>query len=286
MGERTKNAEIAFFGGSFTAIDREYMLSLLEATVPFIGRFAGIRLSTRPDCIDEDVLILLKKYNVTVIELGAQSMSDEVLLSNERGHNSDDVRNACKLIKQYGFSLGLQMMTGLYKSTEEIDMYTAREFVKLSPECVRIYPTVTMRNTRLASLYESGEYEPYSLEKSVNLVARIMELFCEENIDVIRVGLHYSDSLAENDLAGNYHPAFRELCEGRIFLDRIILQVEKLNISSGTLELSVNPRSVSKLIGQNKRNIEFLNQKGFQTKVLRDESLDRYDVKVKVMRCG
>lgn len=155
LKENTKEAEIAFFGGSFTAIDREYMLELLDATKPFINSFKGIRLSTRPDCIDDEIVSLLKSYKVTSIELGAQSMDDEVLKLNERGHTADDVRNACRIIKNYGISLGLQMMTGLYGSDFYKDIYTADEFIKLRPDTVRIYPTVIMQDTELANLYNS-----------------------------------------------------------------------------------------------------------------------------------
>jgi histone acetyltransferase (RNA polymerase elongator complex component) len=162
----SENTEIAFFGGSFTAIDRSYMVSLLEEAKPFIENkvFSGIRISTRPDAIDEEVLLLLKKYGVTAIELGAQSMNDEVLLSNRRGHTVDDVVNASLLIKKHGFSLGLQMMTGLYKSTREIDVETAKRIVALKPDTVRIYPTIVLENTHLAELLKSGEYKPEELE--------------------------------------------------------------------------------------------------------------------------
>ena len=117
------NTEIAFFGGSFTAIDRNYMISLLECVQQFIGidRFKGVRISTRPDCIDFKILQLLKKYNVTSIELGTQSMFDEVLKANDRGHTVNNIKNAAKLIKEFDFELGMQMMVGLYKSTPELD---------------------------------------------------------------------------------------------------------------------------------------------------------------------
>ncbi|MBR7061045.1 MAG: radical SAM protein [Eubacterium sp.] len=139
--------EIAFFGGSFTAIDRQYMISLLEAAFPYIenGSVKGIRISTRPDCIDTETLDILKKYGVSSIELGAQSMDDEVLQANLRGHTAKDVENASKLIKEYGFELGLQMMTGLYKDTDEKAIETAKKIIALKPETVRIYPTVVLK---------------------------------------------------------------------------------------------------------------------------------------------
>ena len=148
------NAEIAFFGGSFTAIDRGYMLELLKAAHPFVqeGKVKGIRISTRPDCITPEILDILKQYGVTAIELGAQSMVDEVLEANERGHCASDAVNASALIRLYGFELGLQMMTGLYKSSPERDMETMRRIIGISPDTVRIYPTVVLKGTALAEI--------------------------------------------------------------------------------------------------------------------------------------
>ena len=187
--------EIAFFGGSFTAIDREYMISLLKAANKYIksNEVKGIRISTRPDYIDKEILDILKSYGVTSIELGAQSMSDDVLLANDRGHSAESVFKSSELIKSYGFSLGLQMMTGLYKSDIQKDLYTAETFVKINPDTVRIYPTVIMKDTKLAELYLNGEYTPYSLEKSVNLCSKLIELFEKNNIKIIRLGLHYEE---------------------------------------------------------------------------------------------
>ena len=157
-----KNSEIAFFGGSFTAIDREEMIACLEAARPYVGRdFGGIRISTRPDCVDDGVLSLLREYGVTAVELGAQSMDDAVLALNERGHTAKDTEEACERIRRYGFSLGLQMMTGLYGSDEEKDRQTARWFVELHPDTVRIYPTVVLEHTRLADLWRSTPAETW-----------------------------------------------------------------------------------------------------------------------------
>ena len=280
MGENTRNAEIAFFGGSFTAIDREYMLSLLEAAKPYINSFKGIRISTRPDYIDDDILILLKKYNVTTIELGAQSMRDEVLAANSRGHSARQVREAFKLIRSYGFNAGLQMMTGLYKATPELDMLTAKEFVKLNPDCVRVYPTVVIKDTELAGLFKSGEYKPYTLEESIDLCADILKLFYDNNIDVIRVGLHYSDSLVKNSLFDNYHPAFKELCESKILFDNVKKQLTDYK----NIRIYVNPASVSKLIGQKRSNIIELNSLGYSVSVDKDPSLLKYEVRVEEQR--
>jgi len=190
VGANDTEFEIAFFGGSFTAIDREYMLELLRAANEFVGSkgIKGIRISTRPDAVDADVLNVLKTYGVTAIELGAQSLCDDVLIKNKRGHSSKQVETASQLIKDAGFELGLQMMTGLFGSSREKDRYTAEQIVALKPQTVRIYPTITLESTLLAELYKKGEYIPPSLEETVELCAELKQLFIENGIKVIRLG--------------------------------------------------------------------------------------------------
>lgn len=279
LKENSKNSEIAFFGGSFTAIDRGYMISLLEATRPYIDSFLGIRISTRPDYIDDEVLNILKSYNVTSIELGAQSMDDVVLSANNRGHNSDDVINASELIKNYGFSLGLQMMTGLYKSDINKDIYTAEQFISLQPDTVRIYPTVVMKDTVLADLYLNGEYVPYTLETSIDLCSHLIKMFTEKNINIIRLGLHYSDSLVNNSYGNNYHPAFKELCENKLFYDNFISKAE---ISRNKdIEVYINEKSISKFLGQKKCNLLKFNELGYNIGIKFDNTLGKYDLYIK-----
>lgn len=238
-------AEIAFFGGSFTAIDENYRNSLLEIAQRYCNeypeQFCGIRCSTRPDCIDEKTLETLKNYGMTAIELGAQSMSDEVLAANNRGHSADDVRKASMLIKDSGIELGLQMMTGLYLDTRENCIITADEFVKLKPKTVRVYPTVILENTRLAELFKSGVYKSFSFEETVDLCALLLEKFEENDIAVIRMGLHASDGVEKTMLGGVYHPALREIVESRIVYKKMrakmqanhkyIVHTDKTNMS-------------------------------------------------------
>ena len=280
LGERTKNAEIAFFGGSFTAIERGYMLSLIEAAKEFENTFAGIRISTRPDAIDSDILALLKAYHVTSIELGAQSMADHVLVSNERGHTAEDVIRASRLIRANGFSLGLQMMTGLYGSDPETDWFTATEFIKLAPNTVRIYPTVIMRQTALEQLYLNGAYQPYSLEQSVDLCAKLILLFEQHHIRVIRLGLHYSDSLVEQGYCDTYHPAFKELCEAKIFYHSFLEKTRLLE--SKNLTVTIHHRSLSKFLGQKKSNLKAFEEMGYHLNIVFDDSLAKYEIRIGV----
>ena len=270
----SKNTELAFFGGSFTVIDREYMLELLESAYEFVksGDICGIRISTRPDCIDAEVLGVLKQYGVTAIELGAQSMCDEVLRLNNRGHNATDVKKASELIKSYGFSLGLQMMTGLYKSTYETDKFTAEEIIKLKPDTVRIYPTITLSGTHLENLVISGEYIPPTLEDTVNLCAELLDLFELHSIKVIRTGLHTIEQTRY--IAGPWHPAFREVCDSKRYYNKIIKQLPH----KGEYILHVNPKEISKVMGNKKANILKLAESGYKVSVKGDDSLEPMQV--------
>ncbi len=274
------NSEIAFFGGSFTAIDRELMISYLEEAKPYIGKyFGGIRISTRPDCINDEILSLLKSYGVTAIELGAQSMCADVLCANERGHTPEDTVNAVKLIKKYGFSAGLQMMTGLYGSTPEKDIYTAERFIELCPDTVRIYPTVVLENTKLEKLYKEGKYVPETLDDSIKLCSRLLMMFNENNIKVIRTGLHSGGNVEEGFVAGVYHPAFRELCESEIY--KKLIEEKLKGLSVGSFEITVKNTEISKAAGHKRSNILYFEKQGKNIKITGDASLKEYNVLVK-----
>ncbi len=276
--------EIAFFGGSFTAIERSYMLSLLEKGREYVDRglFKGIRISTRPDCIDAEILTLLKENKVTSIELGCQSMDDEVLSLNERGHTSADVVKSASLIRAYGFELGVQMMTGLYGDTREKSLETARKLISLKPDTARIYPTVVLENTRLAELYESGEYIPQSADEAADLCAELLLMFHEAGIKVIRLGLHSGGNVEEGFVAGAYHPAFRELAESRIYLRRIKDEIEKLSLSEGKIEITVGSPYISMASGQKKLNINELFVLGYEAKIIGNSEYKKYEVTVRL----
>ena len=274
----SNDGEIAFFGGSFTAIERDYMLKLLKSACPFVkeGFFKGIRISTRPDCIDDEVCVILKEYGVTSVELGCQSMCDEVLAKNMRGHTSQDVENAVKILRKHGFETGLQMMTGLWGSDCEKDIETAKKIIALKPDTVRIYPTVVLEDTLLEKKYKSGEYKVMSLDETVNLVAELLLMFEENNIKVIRTGLHSGGNVEEGYVAGAYHPAFKELCESRIYLKKITVQLESM--PKGDIVIKVPKGALSQATGQKKTNKTHLENLGFQVRFEEDETLKKYTV--------
>lgn len=274
--------EIAFFGGSFTAIDRAYMTQLLERAYKYVekGLFKGIRISTRPDCISREILEILKTYGVTAIELGCQSMDDRVLALNTRGHTENDVYSAAELIKSYGFELGVQMMTGLYGDSDEGSVKTAQKLISLSPATVRIYPTIVLEGTRLCELYRKGEYTPQTVDDAAELCKRLIMMFEQRGIKIIRLGLHSGGNVEEGFVAGPYHPAFREICESKIYLDKVLAELEKGKIPQGKIEITVGTPFVSMLTGQKRTNISKLNEMGFEVKIIQSREYEKYKVRV------
>lgn len=275
--------EIAFFGGSFTAIERGYMLELLERAYHYVakGLFKGIRISTRPDCINDEILDILKKYGVTAIELGCQSLDDEVLRLNTRGHTQYHVIYASELIKQKGFELGLQMMTGLYGDDDLKAVETAEKIISLKPSTVRIYPAIVLENTRLAELYKKGEYKPQTVEEAAELCKKLIVMFEKANIKIIRVGLHSGGNVDEGYIAGPYHPAFKEICESKIYLDNVIAQLSERSIKAGLIEITVGKPYVSMLTGQKRDNIKKLNSMGYKVKIVQNSEFKKYKVDVR-----
>ncbi len=276
LAEKGMTAEIAFFGGSFTAVDREYMVELLKTAHCFVTRYPeqynGIRCSTRPDCISREILDILKQYGMATIELGAQSMNDEVLSANRRGHNSEAVRNAAALIKEYGFKLGLQMMTGLYKDREEYCLSTAAEFIRLNADCVRIYPTVIIKGTYLGELFEKGEYSSFGFDETIDLCAVLLEMFEKADIPVIRLGLHSGGDFDGNILGGVYHPALREIAEGRMYFNRMKKFMEMSD--STRFRVYTDRRNISRISGHKKENKAKLSELGYSFVITEEDGTD------------
>lgn len=283
LGSRyeTGEGEIAFFGGSFTAIEREYMLSLLKAAKEYIdkGLFKGIRISTRPDCINEEILHVLKKYGVTSIEIGCQSTDNRVLRLNERGHTAEDIFSAARLIKSFGFELGVQMMTGLYGDSDEGAIETAKTLISLNPDTARIYPTVVLEKTALHKLLEEGKYVPQTLEEAISLCSELLLMFHKNQIPVIRLGLHSGGNVEEGYIAGVYHPAFREKCESAIYLKLLRKELSETSIKNP--EVFVGSSFVSQLIGQGRENIKALEAEGYSIKVKQSDTLKKYEIVLK-----
>ncbi|TVQ10559.1 MAG: radical SAM protein [Bacteroidetes bacterium] len=252
--------EVAFFGGSFTGLEGSLQNQYLEIVQPWLKMkvIDGIRISTRPDYISENILENLRKMGVRAIELGAQSLNQEVLDKSGRGHTIADVENAARMIKSMGFELGLQMMTGLPGDNEEKSLQTARKIVELKADTTRIYPTLVIRDTPLAELYIKGAYMPQTLEDASQLCARLYDVFAPAGVKILRMGLHPSDGFfnGETLLAGPFHPAFGELVLSKVWLKKISHLPE--TYSDEKIVIEVNPAEINSAIGHKAQNRLFL----------------------------
>lgn len=252
--------QLAFYGGSFTAIPIKEQDSLLSAAHSYIesGFLHSIRLSTRPDAINPGILERLRAYGVRTIELGAQSLDKDVLQLSGRGHTAEDVFNASELVKEYGFNLIIQIMTGLPGDTPEKDIKTAMEVCRIAPDGVRIYPAVIIRDTALYQLWKSGKYKEHTVEDAVDICSRIVPLFEKSGIRIIRLGLNPTDDLSSGEAVGGaYHPAFGELVRSRIMFERMYDLLHAVPAGSSVIVYGPANR-LSQMAGQHRENLNRL----------------------------
>ncbi len=272
--------EVAFFGGSFTAIPPDYQKELLEAAYAYLeaGRISDIRISTRPDCIDIETAENLKRFGVGIVELGVQSMDEEVLALCNRGHSSQDVLEAVKLLKEYGFTVGVQMMVGLPGDCEEKTLKTAHELIRLKPDIARIYPALVIKNTYMEEMYLRGEFIPLTVEEAAEISKKLLILFERSGVNVIRIGLQPTENIlpGKDVVAGPFHPSMRQLVEALVYRDMLELLLLKLGGGEKEVTVLVNPRNISELIGNKKSNIKYIKDKFLIDKfnILQDKFAD------------
>ena len=287
------DVEIAFFGGSFTGISEELMISLLEIANKYIksGRVQSLRCSTRPDYINERVLDILEEYNLKTIELGLQSVSDKVLLSCKRGHSFSDEEKACRLIVERGFNLVGQMMIGLPDSTKETEEATARFIASSGAIAARIYPTVVFKDTELCNYTSQGDYIPLSVDDAVERTFAVYKILKASGVEIIRIGLCSAENLSSEDTyyAGPNHPAIGELVENREYLDKILFLLENQGIENGKgliLYIYVGHGCVSKAAGHNKKNKAYIKEKFdfSDVKIIEKDSLCDFEISVRTER--
>jgi histone acetyltransferase (RNA polymerase elongator complex component) len=267
--DSVERIEVAFFGGSFTGIEPEKQEEFLSVPYRFkkAGSIQAIRLSTRPDYIDEEELRLLKNLEVETVELGVQSFSDRVLSASGRGHRVVDTHRAIDMLTREGFKLVIQLMPGLPEDSIDSSIRSAEIAASLKPASVRIYPTVVLEKTRLAEMYRAGQYSPLSLEEAIEICKEMLLIFSNRGIPVIRMGLHpFSDNEKENIIAGPYHPAFGFLVKSRVKREIMENRIsEALNDSdfnsSGLLELVIPEVEREEFIGYKRENLTYLRDK-------------------------
>lgn len=286
-----QTAEIAFFGGSFTGIERSLMTYLLSVAEEYVkdGRVNGIRLSTRPDYISREILDILSQYPVKCIELGIQSMSDKVLTASKRGHTSEDSLRAAALIKEYGFEFVSQMMIGLPDSTAEDEIMTARLCCDMGADAARIYPTVVFKNSELCDMSVSGSYKPLSLDDAIERTRNALYVFYKRDVPCIRVGLCSAENLSSEETyyAGPNHPAIGELAENALYLEVIrdkLDEVKSLIGKNSAVTVRVARKCLSKAIGQKRKNKLILEKEYHLRSVnfFESDEISEYNIQVEI----
>ena len=275
------HVQAAFFGGSFTCLPEREQVELLSAVQPYIkkGKIDTIRLSTRPDCIDPAICALLKEYNVGIVELGAQSLNDQVLQRSLRGHTAGHIRTAFHLLKEAGMQVGLQLMPGLPGESSGSFLRGIDEVIALKPDFVRLYPALVVRESGLEKLYHGDLYRPLSLGKAIALTARCYQKLIGAGIKVVRMGLQPSELLEKSVVAGPYHPAFGELVQSRLWLKKIRAQLSLLRAGQKLL-IHVSHRDISAVTGMKKQNTRRLEALGFSGRftILPDKNMARGNI--------
>lgn len=277
-----RTIDIAFFGGSFTGLSVDLQERYLKEAFGFVenGRVSGIRLSTRPDYINETVLELLNKHGVTTIELGVQSTHREVLQKSGRGHTVEDISEASGLICKYGFELGLQMMIGLPGDNYERSIQTAKDIVSLGAANTRIYPAIVVKGTALEKLYHEGRFIPLTLEQAVKWTKDIVRIFERNKVSIIRMGLHPSEELVSGKslIDGPFHPSFKEIVMTKIWKD--IIDSELNDIISNKIKISVSSKQIHYAIGYRQANREQLKSRGYNVRFESNPCFSQYQINV------
>jgi histone acetyltransferase (RNA polymerase elongator complex component) len=282
--------EVAFYGSSFTALEFSMQKEILKSLQSSFEKITSkdhrgnlkIRISTRPDCIKREELLDLKiRFNLTTVEIGVQSMVEDVLLMSNRGHSRKDVKTAAKIIKELGLELSCHQMIGLPGSTINDELNTAKDIIKLKPKFMRLHPTLVLKGTALETMFLSGSYKPLELDIAVDVTEQVLRLYRQAGISVIRIGMHPSDLLTENVVAGPWHPAFRELVEGKYLMNEA--SRELTDYQGQRVQLSVAPQDETYIRGENNTNYTSL-LKSFGLKnleIVKDPKMQRGSVSIK-----
>jgi len=252
------DVQISFYGGNFLGLPQAEIMKLLECAQSFVDckKVTGIRFSTRPDTVTQKRLQLLKKYAIQTVELGVQSMIDDVLIKSRRGHSSESICQSTEILKKLGYQVGHQIMSGLPGDNSETFTQTIQQIIALKPDFVRLYPTLVLKGSILASWYRKGHYKPLSLNQAVTMAKDCLKQFQKNNIPIIRMGIQPQDNLESHILSGPYHPAFGHLVYSELLLDKVTEQI-KLS-STNNIAILVHPKRMSEMKGIHQTNVKQL----------------------------
>ncbi len=274
--------EVAFFGGSFTALPLTLQQQLLSPVQPLLasGEVSNIRISTRPDCITDHTVRWLTRMGVNIIELGVQSMDDSVLLAAGRGHTAADTDSAIRIIKNHGLTAGAQLMPGLPADSPEKALLSLERVIAAGADFIRIYPVVVLSGTELAAKYQLGEYQPLTVEQGVNMCKRLLHRAMQADVDVIRIGLQADSGLnSDNIVAGCWHPAFGQLVRSELYYDLVLQLLNSLD-SSETIEIACHRSRISDLTGHGRNNLERLKKQGISLFISKNHVLALDEIEI------
>ena len=284
--DNESECEIAFFGGSFTGLNRNLMIRLLDLAQSYVdsNKVVGIRMSTRPDYISREILDILQNYSITYVELGIQSMNDDVLLHLKRGHTVKDTIVATELLNEYKIGFVGQMMIGLPSATAGDEIYCAEQICRLGAKGARIYPTLVFKMTDLEKMTNSGEYIPLSVDEAVERSAAVLNVFVSNGVPCIRIGLCDSDNLHSNDsfVSGPNEPSIGEMVKSRLYLNMIIAELNKFNGAFELVIINCRKGLMSQIVGHKRTNIETIKERFKVKKVIVRENLSQCDVCYKI----
>ncbi len=281
IDKKDATLEVSFFGGTFTGIEEKKQREFLQIAKEYKDKkiIDKIRLSTRPDYINEHILDYLKEYTVDIVELGVQSLDEEVLKKAGRGHNVKDVEMASALIKKYNITLGHQIMPGLPGDTFDKDIETVKKSISMKPDICRIYPSLVIKDTPMEIMYNRKDYIPYTLDEAVYISRIMYEMYISNNINVIRIGLQPTDAIAEGKdvIAGPFHPSMRELVVGSLISSKIIENFKGLK----EITIFINPKDVSKLYANKKIYFNTIKKYIKNINVIQDKKVLKNSIVVK-----
>lgn len=252
------------FIGSLTNLSRGEKKEILEKEAREIKnkRFNKIKISISPKQVDKELLKMLKKYNVSTIELEAQSTNDYILKRCGYIYNYEDIKKATRMIKWRRYNVSFQVGIGLPDSTKIDELNTAKELAKLKPKSVRIYPMVVMRDTELETDFNNGKYEPLNLNQAIERCKDVVYEFNRKHIKQISIVKQneLEKSKETKIVSGPYHEEFGQLVTDSIWYDSIVERIKKFNVKVKTVKIEVNPKELPNIVGYKWENAKRLKE--------------------------
>ena len=233
-GHRVQKSEFIIMGGTFLSFPQEYQENFVKGCFDALNgkktsnlfesqklaetafhKNVGLTFETRPDLCREEEVNLMLRFGATRVEIGIQTLDDEIYQCVQRGHDLNDVVNAIRVAKDSGLKVVAHMMPGLPGSSPEKDLNAFRKLLTESdykPDMLKIYPTLVVKSAELYNWWRKGKYLPYDLKTTVNLLADIKK-FVPDWVRIMRIQRDIPARLIE---AGVTKSNLRELVQQEV----------------------------------------------------------------------